>query len=63
MNMYIKQQINNMMLVTNTFQQSCEMAAKMDDGNISFSEEKILKKIKKASTRFLEELKEISNEK
>ena len=59
MNHYIDAQILNMIAMTQTFEHSCTMAAMRDDGKISRDEEKALKKIKKATQRFIKELESI----
>lgn len=56
MNSYVKAQILNIITITKTFEQACEMAAMKDDGKISREEEKQLKKIKTASQKFRREL-------
>lgn len=59
MNGYIDMQIRNMLMMPDTFEQSCEFAAKKDDGTISGQEEIILKKLKVAKQAFQKELKSI----
>lgn len=59
MNPYIKMQVNNIKSMVETFKQSCEFAAKQDDGNISKKEQKILNQINKASISFLKDLEKI----
>jgi len=59
MNNYIDMQIRNMLMMLDTFEQSCEFAAKKDDGTISGHEEIILKKLKAAKQAFRKELVEI----
>lgn len=61
MNVYIDAQCKHMIAMVNTFIHSCELAAIKDDGNISRDEEKLLKKIKKSSNKFNNELKRISS--
>lgn len=61
MNNYIDMQIRNMLLMLDTFEQSCEFAAKKDDGTISGQEEIILKKLKAAKQVFQKELKAIQS--
>lgn len=56
MNTYITTQITNMQIMLKTFEQSCKMAAMQDDGKISRDEEKKLKRIHEATTRYKEEL-------
>lgn len=59
MNNYIQAQILNIITMTKTFEQACEMAALKDDGKISREEEKQLKKIKVAAQKFRKELEAI----
>ena len=59
MNDYINAQIMNMKLITQTFKQSCQMAAIKNDGQIDKNEEKVLKKINAAAERFIKELDNI----
>lgn len=59
MNFYIDAQITNMIAMTKTFEQSCEMAAVKNDGVISKEEEKQIKKIKAASQKFRKELESL----
>lgn len=56
MNSYVEAQILNIITMTKTFEQACEIAAMKDDGKISREEEKQLKKIKTASQKFRKEL-------
>lgn len=56
MNFYIDAQITNMIAMTKTFEQSCELAAVKNDGVTSKEEEKQLKKIKAATQKFRKEL-------
>ncbi len=56
MNYHIDAQIVNMKAIVKAFEQSCKMAAMKDDGRISPSEEKVLKKINAATQRFLKDL-------
>lgn len=60
MNSYIEAQIMNMTAITKTFNQSCRMAAMKNDGQIDKTEEKILKKIDKATQRFIKDLQNIT---
>lgn len=62
MNPYIKMQVNNIKSMVETFKQSCEFAAKQDDGTISKEEQKILNQINKASISFLKDLEKIKFE-
>lgn len=59
MNGYIDMQIRNMQMMLNTFVQSCEMAARKDDGQIDKAEQKQLDKIKSAANKFSKELSSI----
>lgn len=59
MNPYIEAQIFNIKSMVKVFNQSCEMAAIKDDGQISKEEAKQLKKIKLASEAFCKELEKI----
>lgn len=59
MNSFIKAQILNITTMAQHFKQSCELAAMQDDGKISKSEEKTLKKINQATDRFIRELNSI----
>lgn len=56
MNNYIDMQIRNMDMILNTFVQSCEMAARKDDGKIDKAEQKQIDKIKAAAAKFKKEL-------
>lgn len=60
MNSYINAQILNMVTITRTFEQACELAAIKDDGHLSREEEKAIKKIKAATQRFKRELEAIN---
>lgn len=59
MNPYIEAQIFNIKSMVRVFNQSCEMAAIKDDGQISKEEAKQLKKIRLASEAFCKELEKI----
>ncbi|MCI7000427.1 MAG: hypothetical protein MR888_08055 [Clostridiales bacterium] len=59
MNSYIEAQIFNMKSMVKVFTQSCELAARKDDGQISKDEEKQLKQIKAAAEKFCKELDKI----
>ena len=59
MNQYIKAQILYMKNVVKTFNDSCHLAATKDDGEISKDEFRTLKRIKKASERYLKALDRI----
>lgn len=59
MNYYIDAQIANIKVMVKTFEQSCIMAARKDDGSISPDEAKTLKRISAATEKFLKELNKI----
>lgn len=59
MNSYINAQITNMLTMTKTFEQACELASIKDDGIKSREEEKKLKKIKIATLKFRKALEDI----
>ena len=59
MNSYIEAQIFNMKSMVKVFTQSCELAARKDDGQISKDEEKQLKQIKATAEKFCKELDKI----
>ena len=59
MNTYINAQILNMITITKTFEQACELAALKDDSKLSRQEAQQLKKIKSATAKFRRELEEI----
>lgn len=59
MNKYIKNQIDNMLQMSEVFIQSCIFAAKQDDGIISKEEEKQLRKLEKATKRFQKEIAKV----
>lgn len=59
MNSYIEAQIFNMKSMVKVFTQSCELAARKDDGQINKDEEKQLKQIKAAAEKFCKELDKI----
>ena len=59
MNMYMEMQIRNMQVSLKAFIQSCEMAAKADDGTIDRKEQQQLDKIKAAANSFGKMLSEI----
>ena len=59
MNSYIEAQIFNMKSMVKVFTQSCELAARKDDGQISKDEEKRIKQIKAAAEKFCKELDKI----
>lgn len=55
-NQYMQAQCKNMMAMIAAFTQACELAAKEDDGILSRSEARELKKIRTAAARFQGEL-------
>ena len=59
MNTYIKMQLQTMIQYVDSFQQACEIAAMKDDGVIDKKEQKQLKKIRKAVSRFKKDLEKI----
>ena len=59
MNDYIEMQIRNMISMTKTFEQACELAATKNDGKIDAAETKTLKKIRAASSKFIKEIESI----
>ena len=59
MNTYIKMQLQTMIQYVDSFQQACEIAAMKDDGVIDKKEQKQLKKIRKAVSRFKKDLENI----
>ncbi|MBP3698889.1 MAG: hypothetical protein J6J01_05365 [Oscillospiraceae bacterium] len=60
MNTYIKMQILNMTSMVKSFEQSCIMAARKDDGEIDKAERDTIKRIEKATAHFLKELDKIT---
>lgn len=59
MNIHIRAQITNMIMLTKNFEQSCIIAAKMDDDKVSKAEAKTLKKINAATQQFIKELEKL----
>lgn len=59
MNSYMKSQITNMIAITKTFEQACDLAALEDDGTKGIFEKIQMKKIKSASQKFIRELESI----
>lgn len=59
MNIFIKSQITNMLNMTDTFKNSCKLAALQDDGVMSKEEEKQIKEIIEATDKFQKALKNI----
>lgn len=60
-NQYIFAQCKNMISVIDTFTAACELAALEDDGAVSGSEEKALRKVRTAAKRFQKELEKVIN--
>ena len=52
MNRFMQSQVNNVLLSMKTLDQSIEIAAKQDDGEISKEEQKAIKQIRKAIQNF-----------
>lgn len=59
MNSYIQAQITNMITLTRTFDQACDLAAMQDDGTKNREEAKKIKKLHAASEKFRKELESI----
>lgn len=59
MNTFIEAQCKNITVMVKNFVNSCEIAAKLDDGQISKTEAKQLKKIQTAAEKFIKELEQI----
>ena len=59
MNYYIKTQIENIIMLSKNFETACKLAAIEDDGTVTRQEEKELKKISKATSRFIKELENL----
>lgn len=55
-NEHITAQIINMKVILRTFEESCRTAAIKNDGRIDKEEEKILKKISTATSKYTNEL-------
>ena len=62
MRIRIKQQILSMKLMANNFKISCHYETVESDGGIDKQEQKLLKKIDRATDRFLRELQKIQDE-
>ena len=58
MNYFIDAQITNMIAITKTFEEACQLAALRDDGKISEREAVGLQAIRNASERFRSELEQ-----
>lgn len=61
MNVYLQSELSNMISLVKSFEKVCYLSTKKDDNMISKEEEKQLKKIKKASKRFVKELTKLSD--
>ena len=59
MNTYMKAQIENMIALTRTFEQACELASIQDDGMTNREEVRKLKKLHTATEKFRKELQAI----
>ncbi len=59
MNSYMVTQINQILLSVRVFEDSMRIAARKDDGEISREEERILRRIRKASARYTRRLEQI----
>ena len=59
MNTYMKAQIDNMISTLKIFQNSCELSARKDNGQIDKDEAKALKTINKAAERFIKEIESL----
>lgn len=62
MNQFIAGQCRNMIQSITLFKQSCEFAAKRDDGQISKDERKTISKINSAADAFTKELEKLIKE-
>ena len=60
MNPYVKSQILNMVTFAKTFERSCDLATKMDDGITSKAEMKTIQKISATTNAYIKELEKIS---
>lgn len=59
MNPYLQAQIVNLQSMANNCKETCQWAAKQDDGVISRQEAKTLKAIERAIDKFVRDLKRI----
>ena len=59
MNYLIKSQITNMITIAKTFDQSCKMAATMDDGKTDKAEAKLIQKLANATAQYIKELEKL----
>ena len=62
MNTYMKEQILNMINLTQSYENACKLAALQKDGIINKEEAKTLQKIEKATDRYIKELRKIIKE-
>lgn len=60
MNPYIAAQIFNAKAMARNFEQACQQAAKEDDGKINKEEERILKRVRTITARFIRDLDKLS---
>lgn len=58
-NPHFSTQIENMKLMLKTFEQSCALAARKDDGEIDREEARALRTIRRATARYLRALDSI----
>ena len=61
MNYIMEAQISNMIAIAKGFEQSCKIAAQIDDGTTSKAEMKILQKISTITEKYISELERIKN--
>jgi len=59
MNFYIDAQVKNMIAMTKTFKQSCQLASQQDDGSTSKEEAKTMAKINAIADKFIKELEKL----
>lgn len=59
MNPFMTAQIGNMIMTAEQFKKAVEIAAMKDDDMIDRKEKAYIKKLKKATDRYIEELKEL----
>ena len=62
MNIYMKEQILNMINITQSYENACKLAALQKDVIINKEEAKTLQKIEKATDRYIKELRKIIKE-
>lgn len=61
-NVFIKSQLTNQIMMSESFLQNCKLAALKNDGKIDKDEEKLLKKINKCTNAYVKKLQGISAE-